>query len=319
MKMKLFDKILSSEEFVERPPVLIDIGASGQIHKPWENIRKYSICIAFDADEREFKFVREEIGKFKKLIIYNCIVTDSNNGEADFYLTKSPYCSSLLLPDENALKDWAFAEKFDVEKKVKIKTKSLSSILKETNVEYIDWFKTDSQGTDLRLFASLPEDMIRQILVAEFEPGILDSYFGEDKLFRLMEFMSDKLFWMAKINVKGTQRISPELLNKISNSEQLKKLIQFSMNISPGWAEVIYFNSFKAKLERREHLLGWIFATINNQFGFALTIAEQGLQLFGDEIFQKMKHQSLRQIKMEVLKLKFLPAAFEKITKILSK
>ena len=314
--MKLFDKILSSKELVERPPVLIDIGASGQIHKPWEKIRKHSICIAFDADEREFNFVKEEVDKFKKLLIYNCIVTASDIGETDFYLTKSPYCSSLLQPDEVALKDWAFAEKFEVEKKVKIKTRSLVSVLNEAKIDYIDWFKTDSQGTDLRLFASLPKEIRKKVLAAEFEPGILDSYQGEDKLFRLMEFMDSKVFWMSEIEVKGTQRISSEMLNTISDKNFSKKLIQHSMKISPGWAEVKYFNTFKGNFDKREFLLGWLFATISNQYGFALTIANTGLQLFGDQIFQEMKNESTRLIKFDLLKLKFLPSVITKIKSI---
>jgi FkbM family methyltransferase len=311
--MELYSKILSSKELIDKPPVLIDIGASGQIHKPWEKIRKHSICIAFDADEREFAFVKEEIGKFKKLLIYNCIVTDDEKIETDFFLTKSPYCSSLLQPNSEALKDWAFAEKFEVEKKVKIKTRSLVSVLNEAKLDYVDWFKTDSQGTDLRLFACLPEQMRNNVLVAEFEPGILDSYYGEDKLFQLFEFMSGNIFWLAKIDIKGTQRISPSLLNKITSKSLIKKLIQFSMNTSPGWAEVKYMNSFKNKFAKREYLLGWIFATINHQHGFALTIADHGLNQFGDDIFQTMKEKSIIQMKRDVLKLKFFPALLGKI------
>ena len=229
------------------------------------------------------------------------------------YLTKSPYCSSLLQPDEVALKDWAFAEKFEVKNKVKIKTRSLISVLNDAKIEYIDWFKTDSQGTDLRLFQSVPEHIRNKVLVAEFEPGILDSYHSEDKLFRLMEFMNDKNFWMSEIEVKGTQRISSENLNMISNSENVKKFIQHSMKISPGWAEVKYFNTLRGKFEKREFLLGWIFAVINKQYGFALALANEGLGIFGDKIFLEMKAQSIRQIKMNVLKLKFFPAFLEKI------
>ena len=106
--------------------------------------------------------------------------------------------------------------------------------------------------------------------------------------------------------------------NKISSNEQIKKLVQFSMNISPGWAEVMYLNSFKEKFEKREHLLGWIFATISNQFGFALTIADEGLQQFGDDMFQEMKDKSIQQIKMNVLKLKFLPAIAEKFKSLIT-
>jgi FkbM family methyltransferase len=311
--MNLFERILTTKEFVEKPPVLIDIGASGQIHKSWNKIRKHSICIAFEADEREFSFVKEETSKFKKLLIYNCIVTDSEKGEVNFYLTKSPYCSSLLQPDDQLLKDWVFSEKFQVEKKIKMKTRSLASILKEAKIDYVDWFKTDSQGTDLRLFASLSEQIRNKVLVAEFEPGILDSYHGEDKLFRLMEFMEGKTFWMSEIEVKGTQRISSEMMNTTSGKNLLKKIIQHSMKISPGWAEVKYFNTFKGNLDKREFLLGWIFAIINKQHGFALAIANKGLQQFKDQIFEEMKTQSIRLIKFDLLKLKFLPSVITKI------
>jgi hypothetical protein len=79
----------------------------------------------------------------------------------------------------------------------------------------------------------------------------------------------------------------------------------------------LYLNSFKEKFEKREHLLGWIFATISNQFGFALTIADQGLQQFGDGIFQEMKDKSILQLKLNMLKLKFLPAVFEKFKSLI--
>ncbi len=318
MSKLLINKILSLKELVDKPPVLIDIGASGQLHKPWKNISKYSICIAFDADERKFNFVREEVGRFKRLLIYNCIVTDTDQSETDFYLTKSPYCSSLLEPDEEALKDWVFSEKFKVEKKVKLNSRALNSVLSDAKIDYVDWFKTDSQGTDLRLFASLPEKIMDKVLAAEFEPGILDSYHGEDKLYRLMEFMSDKNFWMSDIEIRGTQRISLELLKKITQNDIIKKLIQNSLKISPGWAEVKYINCFKESFEKRDYLLGWIFATISNQFGFALTVADQGLRQFGDEIFQEMKDHSTRQIKLNVIKLKFLPSIFEKIKSLIT-
>ena len=52
--MKIIQAVLSSSHFENKPPVLIDIGASGEINKKWRPIAPYSICIAFDADDREF-------------------------------------------------------------------------------------------------------------------------------------------------------------------------------------------------------------------------------------------------------------------------
>lgn len=317
--MNLFDKILTTQELLESPPVLIDIGASGKLHKLWRRISKNSICIAFDADERKFDYVKEETNKFKKLLIYNCIVTDSDIGESDFYFTKSPYCSSLLQPDQESLKDWIFSDLFNIEKKVKMKTKSLCSVLSEAEVDYIDWFKTDSQGIDLRLFKSLPENIRNKILVAEFEPGILDAYHGEDKLFSLMDYMDNKNFWMSDIDIRGTVRLPAERMKALFNNKIIKKLIQLSIKKSPGWAEVRYINTFKDKFNKREYLLGWIFATINKQHGFALTLADEGYLNFNDQIFIIMKNHSIRKIKIDFLKLGFFPEMINHVKSIFTR
>ena len=68
---KLLKKIFSIEELKLNPPVLIDIGASGALHRCWKKIAKYSICIAFDADSREMKIIENAKSDFKKLYVYN--------------------------------------------------------------------------------------------------------------------------------------------------------------------------------------------------------------------------------------------------------
>jgi len=55
--MHIIDKILSRSEFKTDPPVLIDIGASESLPKEWQHIAKYSVCIAFDADERKMGYI----------------------------------------------------------------------------------------------------------------------------------------------------------------------------------------------------------------------------------------------------------------------
>jgi len=64
--MSLIDKVLTRKEFEDKPPVLLDIGASGTIHKKWKRIAKYSICIAFDADTRDFNPEPEIAKKYRK-------------------------------------------------------------------------------------------------------------------------------------------------------------------------------------------------------------------------------------------------------------
>jgi FkbM family methyltransferase len=313
--MNIIDEILNRPEFVNDPPILVDIGASGKIHAKWKKIAKYSVCIAFDADDREFGFVENAASGFRKLYVYNCIVSDKESDRIDFYLTKSPFCSSTLEPDTPALSEWSFADKFIIEKKISLNNITLSKVLENLNISKIDWFKTDSQGIDLRLFKSLSNEIQNKVIVAEFEPGFIDAYKIEDKLYNIVGYMSSGNFWLSDFITKGAERFAQTDLSSITQNNLLKKLIQFSHRKSPGWAEMTYINSFKNNAPLRDYLLGWVFSVIHNQYGFSLKLAEEGKRKFDYKIFNEMKHYSLRKIKNDLFKLKFYKSIIERLSK----
>src|SRR5450631_553509 len=262
--MKIFDTILQSSFFKDQPPVLIDIGASGGIHPKWKTIAKYSCCLAFDADDREFQISEQTNKDFKKLVRVNRIVTALPSGNTPFYLTYSPFCSSLLEPDEEKLSPWLFKPLFEVKKITSLPTVTLGETLLSANISYIDWFKVDTQGTDLRLYKSLPARIQETILFAEFEPGILDAYKDEDKLYSVMQEMHTQGFWLSSMNVKGTQRLQNSYALQIGGflSERI-------IRTSPGWAELTYFRNPEG-LSIRNLLLMIVFALLERQYGFAL-------------------------------------------------
>jgi hypothetical protein len=313
--MNIIDKILNRNEFISNPPVLVDIGASGKIHSKWKQIAKYSVCIAFDADDREFGYVEKAASGFRKLYIYNCIVSDQNSDKIDFYLTRSPYCSSTLEPDLDALSKWSFADKFIVEKKIKLNNITLPQVLDKLNITKIDWFKTDSQGIDLRLFRSLSNELQDKVIVAEFEPGFIDAYKTEDKLFSIVEYMSSNKFWLSDFVTKGPEMITESDISLLTSQKLLQKLVRFSHRRSPGWAEMTYINCFDDNLTSRDLLLGWIFSVIHKQYGFSIKLAEKGRGLFKDTIFDEMKHYSLQKIKKDLYLLKFYKSIIEKLSK----
>lgn len=287
--MNIIDEILSREEFINKPPVLIDIGASKEINKKWKKLAQYSICIAFDADDRDMGYIETESTSFKKLYVYNRIVVDDEKEETEFYLTSFPYCSSILQPDTEKLNDWVFAYMFNVDKQQKLKATNLTRVLKDLNIEYIDWFKTDSQGIDLRLFNSLDKNIINKVIVAEFEPGIIDAYLGEDKTYQLMQYMDSKPFWMAEMKVEGVQRISTATINQYFPSKKMS-IVLSKLKKAPGWTEVTYFNTFKNidTFDKREFLLGIAIGIIHKHYGFALEIATIAYNKFNDPFFNKL-------------------------------
>jgi len=291
--MKIFETILQSDIFKKKPPVLIDIGASGEINAKWKMIAPYSVCIAFDADDREFKVSEETNKGYKKLITFNRLVFEKPSVDVSFHLTSSPFCSSLLQPDSSKLKKWSFAGLFDVVKEIKLPVITIEQALEQTGINYIDWFKTDTQGTDLRLFTSLPENLSRHILAVEFEPGIIDAYHGEDKLHTVMGVMDKDDFWLSSMKVKGTQRINPQYLNELGGRV---------IRNSPCWAEVTYLRQAMETLTERDLLLLYVFALLENQPGFALEVADVGINKFKSSLFNECKNAVLKKLRYEKLK-----------------
>lgn len=293
---KLIEQLLDSEPFISDPPVCIDIGASGALPTEWRSLARHSVCVAFDADVREFRVEDLTDGGWKRLIKLNRLVAAQPSGEVEFFLTKSPFCSSSLRPDTAALEPWAFCGLFEVQGTVKLPAVSLPGMLAELGISRVDWFKVDTQGTDLRLFASLPDEMTDRTIVADFEPGIIDAYEGEDKLPAVMSFMSSRPFVLSDMRILGSQRICQRALDSLHPLEQ--RLIHTMLKTSPGWAELSYLNSFASKnVTKRDLLLGWICATIKEQDGHALWIAERGLDDFDESVFDECRRASLAQLR----------------------
>lgn len=266
--MKIIDTILTDPCFQDAPPVLIDIGASGEINAKWKPIAPYAICVAFDADDREFQVTASTGKGYQSLITVNRIVTADPVAEAPFHLTASPFCSSLLEPDLNALAPWRFHAWFQVERTVNLPATTLTAALEKAGCTRVDWFKTDTQGTDLRLYLSLPEPIRQSVLAAEFEPGIMDAYQGEDKLYSVLATMNQAGYWLSSMEVKGTQRL-PESYNRQLGEFKAHRMVKRS----PGWTELTYLRQAMPE-DRRGQLLLLVFALLEKQYGFALELCE---------------------------------------------
>ena len=297
--MTLLKEIFSHPILIEKPCVLIDVGASGEIHRKWKGIAKYCVCLAFDADDRKMNYTEQESKNFRRLITINRIVTELSREETDFYLTRSPYCSSALQPDLSALEPWLFRDKFEIVKKISLKAITLSKALEDLNISYIDWFKTDTQGTDLRLYKSLPDSIRGNILFAEFEPGLIDSYKGEDKLHQILSYFDTLPYWLAELIIKGSQRLPSTHYSALGRVETLS--IAENLVKAPGWGEMLYCRDFgkSPATELRECLLAYAFAYTQRQYGYCLEIVNEAEHISQDPILNRMKSVCLKKIKFK--------------------
>ena len=281
----MIDRVLSLPEFAAEPPVLVEIGASGGTHPAWKALARHSIGIAFDPDSRQMQVVHDESAGYRRLHVFPAAAVPDDRAEAEFHLTRSPYCSSLLRPDGAALRDWDFARLFDVEQTVRVPCVSLAKALGEAGVTRVDWFKTDSQGTDLRLFQSLGDAICRRVLAVEFEPGIIDAYEGEDKMSAVLAAMDRGEFWLSDLKLRGTLRMSPDDAARLGGHEAAR--LSAALPTSPGWGEMTYLNTFRGSgpFSKRDWLLGWVIACMNEQFGFALDLCRRAHVAVPDPLF----------------------------------
>ncbi len=275
---KIIDIIFEIPEIKEKPPVLIDIGASKFINPIWKIIGQKSIIVALDADKRDIEYIETIRKDYPKLILVNKIIAPKsliNNAQCSLYLTKSPYCSSILKPNIELLQNFHYSDYFEIEEEQKLEAIDLPSLLNEFNIDYIDWFKTDAQGIDLRLFDSLDNKVQNEVIVAEFEPGLLPFYIGEDVLLHIMNYMSKLDFHIGDIDVKGPIRINKNDYNSLYSSKIGEKIAKHVLKKQPGWATIQYYNNLTNRSGARAFYISWLFQSLLKNHPYAYSLAQQ--------------------------------------------
>ena len=281
----LITKILQASNL---SPVLVDIGASGDPPHVWQPLGKQATYIGFDPDEREIHDVAD--GIFGRSVIINKAVTDKIDEETvKFYLTKSPYCSSTLKPNQATLNHYLYADLFNVEREVEVQATTLNHIAEQFTLDRIDWIKLDSQGVDLRLLDSINDTLFNQVMAVDIEPGLIPFYEDENLFTDLHSYLTDKGFWLSDMKVKGSARMQVKNLKALQPDSLKQQDFERRMKHTPGWVEARYLRNLNHITTRDEHLILWAFALLDQQIGFALDVALQmKAQLGDDAISQKM-------------------------------
>lgn len=296
--MTLLDRIFEEPELREAPPVLVDVGAAGGVAPIWRSIAKYAIGVGFEPDARDVAKLRAANSPFKRWVFCEGLVAPSvaDGAQKKLFLTRSPHCSSLLKPRHDLLQDWIFADYFIEERAGSVAAVTLQAGLAANGLRGLDWLKCDTQGLDLSIFLSLPEDWRRQMLAVEFEPGVINAYEGEDKLWRTLQAMETEPFWLCDLQVGRYPRGNNVALTEILGARMAKWLPR-TVAGAPVYANVRYLRRLGetdpnrnagAQLDRRGLLLSWVFADLVGQHTHALLVAREGMARFKSELFEEM-------------------------------
>lgn len=269
-------------------PVLIDIGASGAPPEQWKPIARRSAYVGFNPDQGELQGFLQ--GEYARSIIINEAVTSvAGQNEANFYRTRLPCCSSTLPPDTEALSQYIFSDLLAVEKEVSVRASSLNATIDRLGLQGVDWFKADSQGTELRLFQSLRDDLRNRVLAVDIELGLVDAYKGEDLFVDAHRELLRQGFWPSLIDIKSSVRMKRATLQSVkSRYPRLQDVgIYEAIRPCPGWCEARYLRTIeslnKQNSDTRDYVLLWVFAMIERQWGYALDVAHAYEQRYGND------------------------------------
>jgi FkbM family methyltransferase len=305
-------------------PVLLDIGASAAPPKIWSTLAQHSTYIGFDPDLRE---IHEELaGAFRRSVIVNeAVISDKGANEVTFYLTASPYCSSTLEPEPVFITHWIYSNLFEVEKKTQVRANTIDSTINRLNVNHIDWIKTDSQGTDLRLFNSISPGVRSHVLAVDIEPGLVEIYKNEDLFTDVHQDFLHNGFWLSDVNVGRFIRMRRTSLYVANSIERVinDAFINETVKSSPTYLEARYFRTIEwlaeNSLSRQEYALLWVFAIIDGQLGFAFDLSLEFERIFGnDDLSRRLKSNTLEILKAE-FRIRQKRKSFEPIERVLKK
>jgi hypothetical protein len=130
--------------------VLVYIGANvgsslGKMVGHYDNV------YAFEPDPEMFDQLKANFGGQEKIHLVNAACSDKD-GEENFYVTPNRVSSSL-----SDISEWdrSLTGYSGYLKKITVKTIDLNKYLKEQNIDYIDYYLSDAQGSDLNILKNI--------------------------------------------------------------------------------------------------------------------------------------------------------------------
>lgn len=181
---------------------IIDIGTNLGID--FKNYPLKSNIYSFEPNPICYNYLKENFKNYSNLKLFNSAVGDLK-GIYQFNLTKDTYSSSLLELNEKYKnnKVLSFSET------IMIDVINLNDIIEEENINQIDFYKSDTQGYDLKILKSLGEN-IRLIKKGRIEVVNKNNqiYKGQDN------YLDEVALYLQFYNFK------------IKNFEEIKKLFE---------------------------------------------------------------------------------------------
>lgn len=196
--------------------VVFDIGASGRPNKNISKLSRNKIvpCSIYLVEPSSYlnvkklkasKIIKSAIG----LINGPKTLYDPEVGGASIYKRNNEIVYRYVSKN-------AFTEKVQLEE---INLETFDKIAYKNNIDRVDAFKIDTQGSELDILKSIDEaNLLDKCLLFEVEvPSLPTSYLDQPKLSEVIKFFEEKGFWLGNIESNSALDISHKSYIKENN------------------------------------------------------------------------------------------------------
>jgi len=172
--MKIFINSIFEKYYQQYPLQLVDIGASGGLQNHWQAAEKYLQVIGFEPDEREFSNLISS--EQSNAIRYLNTALYKKAARLDFFLAKKQMVSSILKPNRSFLDDFPEANRFDIEKTIKLQADSIDHQFEKHQIKDVDFIKIDTQGSELSILEGANNILKNSVFGLEIEVEFSEIY-----------------------------------------------------------------------------------------------------------------------------------------------
>lgn len=170
---------------------MLDLGSGGGLDAKWRGVAPLCNLMGFDPNEEECRRLETSPNDLRSARFLPHAVS-GQSGVKTLYLTRSPWCSSLLRPNHRWLSRLEFRGLFDVVGERRVNTVSLAT-LPDVQSRDFDIVKLDVQGMELPILRNCGQVLDRAFAV-ETETGFVENYEGETTFGEIDIFMRSKGF-----------------------------------------------------------------------------------------------------------------------------
>ena len=190
-------------DLLEKPIVLIDIGAVGRPPSHWLPLRDQISLIGFEPNKEECKKLNASGCGYRKSEFFPYAIGEHNE-KRPFYITDYHECCSLLQPNFEWLKRFDYGSFFNVKRTSETETISLNSIEKLSDYR-IDAIKIDAQGNELPILKGA-ESILNDVFLIEIETGLHKNYIDETTFDELCPYLNHKGFICMEVFTQPAQK-----------------------------------------------------------------------------------------------------------------